>query len=157
MNLIQVYQNPNRGFKGDNFILVGSRINDIVDPIYIDQFGNLYVPSGNLKFDYEGRYWYVGDKLICYGGSSNPKAPPVSIGFTSIKYDEKWRVQFVGKIRIGYDYYGRVSYLALKLPVYYRGEGFTTQIATIGSHTYTQYFNANKALYWDYDFDNRAN
>ena len=156
MNLVQVYSNPIGRFKGDNYILVGSKINDIIDKIYIDQFGNLYVPSGDLKFDYEGRYWYVGDKLICYGGSSNPKAPPVSIGFTPIKYDSKGRVEYVGKIRIGFDYYGRVSYLASKMPVYYRGEGFTTQISTIGSHSFTNYFNAVEKLYWDYSFDNRV-
>ena len=155
MLLVQVYSNPinkKRNMKGDNYILVGSRINDIIDPVYIDQFGNLYLPGGELKFDYYGRYWYIGDKLVFYGGSSDPNARPVSLGFTEIKYDDKGRVQFVGKIRIGYDYYERVSYLALKMPVYYRGEGYTTHIDRIGSHDFTQYFNAPEKLYWDYGF-----
>lgn len=147
MELVEVYTNPTKKLKGDNFILVGSKIGNIIDPIYIDQYGNLHVPFGTLKFDYQGRYWYVGDKLIAYGGSLDPKARPVSIGFTSITYDDKGRVRYVGKMRIGYDYYGRVSYLGDNMSVNYRGEGYTTQIATIGRLTYFDYFNASEKFY----------
>ena len=150
MNLVEVYHNPKSRYKGDNYILVGSKIESTINPVYIDQFGNLYVPFGTLKFDYYGRYWYVGDMLIFDGGSSNPKAPPVSIGFTEIKYDEKGRPQYVGKMRIGYDYYERVSYLGGVMSVNYSGEGFTTRISTIGGYTYFDGFNASDKFYSQY-------
>ena len=147
MNLFCVFNDPVNKKTGDNFILVGEKIGDIIDPIYLDQFGNLYVPSGTIKFDYQGRYWYVGEMLITYGGSANYDKAPVSIGFSMIKYNEKGQVRYVGKMRVGFDYHKRVSYIVEDMPVYYRGTGYSTDIATIGYNDYYPYFNASAKFY----------
>ena len=147
MNLFQIYSNPVERKTGDNYILVGEKMGSIINPVYIDQFGNLYVPFGTLKFDYQGRYWYVGEMLICYGTADASVTNPDSVGFTSIKYDEKKRVRYVGKMRVGYDYYGRVSYLGEDMPVNYSGSGYNTQISSIGYNSYYPNFNASEKFY----------
>ena len=84
MNLFCVYQNPEVKKKGENFIHVGCFYGENKEHVYIDEYLNVYVASGEIRFDLEGRYLKIGDVWLTYRDRSTQK--PSIIGSVKIEY-----------------------------------------------------------------------
>ena len=84
MNLMCVYQNPEINKKGCNFIHVGCFYGDNKEHVYIDEYCSVYVASGEIRFDLEGRYLKIGDVWLTYRDRSTKK--PSIIGSVNIEY-----------------------------------------------------------------------